>query len=39
MSPVIEGQPMQGDPVMEPAPAPNAPTKATRRLPADNYDR
>ena len=31
--------PVQDDPVMEPTPAVKAPTKATRRAPAANYDR
>ncbi|MGO9109094.1 MAG: hypothetical protein ACLP9L_07675 [Thermoguttaceae bacterium] len=39
MSPVPDGAPLQDEPVMEPTPAPKAPTKATRRPPTDNYDR
>jgi hypothetical protein len=39
MTPAMEGETMQGEPAMVPTPAGNAPTNATRRVPANNYNR
>jgi len=39
VSPVLEGAPLQDDPLQEPTPAVKAPTKAMRRPPADSYER
>jgi len=38
VSPIPDGATLQDDPVMEPVPT-KAPTKATRRVPASDYDR
>ncbi len=38
-SPGADGVPLPGDPVMEPTLAPKAPTSATQRAPAYNYQR
>jgi hypothetical protein len=38
-SPGPDGMPLQGDPVMEPTPAPKAAGGSTQRLPAYTYQR